>query len=264
MAAGWEKTMSGAFAGKTVLVTGATSGIGAACTRLFAARGARVMLIGRDEDRGAHLVTEITQANGAAEFLAGDVRQSEFCDAAAKAAVNRFGSLDVLINSAGIWHAATALDTSDELWQAIIDTNVSGLFYMSRAALRFMRPAGQGNIINIASDWGLVGGCEAAAYCASKGAVVLLTKAMALDHAEDNIRINALCPTDTDTPMMHRDYAARGIDIEEGKQRSAAGNPMRRMATAEDVAESACFLASDAAGFITGVALPIDGGASAD
>ena len=256
--------MNQGFKGKVVLVTGATSGIGEACAKLFAERGAAVMLTGRDQGRGDEMCAAIKAAGGKAEFMAGDVRDSAFCDAAADKTVEMLGRLDVLINSAGIWHAASTVNTSDEMWHATIETNVSGSFFMARAALRRMLEQGSGNIINVASDWGLLGGEEAAAYCASKGAVVLMTKAMALDHARDNIRINVLCPTDTDTPMMDRDYQIRGIDIDEGKARSSASNPMGRMASAEDVAEAACFLASDAAGFITGVSLPIDGGATAD
>jgi len=255
--------MSGDFAGKRVLVTGATSGIGAECARLFAERGAEVMLSGRDAGRGAAIVEQIEQAGGVADFTAGDVRAVSSCEAIVRATCDRFGGLDVLINSAGIWHAATTLDTTDEQWYETLEVNVTGLFFVSRAALRVMVEQRSGNIIHISSDWGLFGGREAAAYCASKGAVVLLAKAMALDHAADGIRINVVCPADTDTPMMEEDYRLRGIPYEEGKKLSSATNPMGRMADARDVAEAVCFLASDAAAFITGVSLPVDGGESA-
>ncbi|HXV37344.1 MAG TPA: SDR family oxidoreductase [Myxococcota bacterium] len=255
--------MSGSLAGKVALVTGATSGIGAACARLFAQRGASVMLAGRSAERGSAMVLAIERDGGAADFTAGDVRELDCCESMVRATCERFGRLDVLVNSAGIWHSATASETSDAQWRETIEVNVTGLFFVSRAALRVMLAQRSGNIVNISSDWGLVGGREAAAYCASKGAVVLLTKAMALDHAADGIRINVLCPADTDTPMMEQDYRLRGIPYEEGKRLSGAAIPMGRMARAIDVAEAACFLASDAASFITGVSLPIDGGETA-
>ena len=157
----------------------------------------------------------------------------------------------------------SALETTDAQWQDTLDTNLSAVFYLSRAALRPMLEQRAGSIVNVSSDWGLVGGANAAAYCASKGGVALLTKAMALDCARDGVRINAVCPGDTDTPMMHIDYAQRDISIEQGDQEAAAACPMGRMATPEEVAYAVCFLASDAAAYLTGVALPIDGGNTA-
>jgi meso-butanediol dehydrogenase/(S,S)-butanediol dehydrogenase/diacetyl reductase len=251
------------LADRVVLVTGATSGIGAACARELSRRGARVMLTGRSQDRGAKLCAAIDGTGGVASFTAGDVRDRSFCDRAVEETIQRFGALDVLVNSAGVYFPGSGSDTTDAQWDETIATNASAVFFLSRAALRQMVRQQRGTIVNVASDWGLVGGAEAAAYCASKGAVVLLTKAMALDHAKDGVRINAVCPTDTDTPMMHDEFRHRGVSFEEGARASGAAIPMGRMATADEVAEAVCFLASDAASFITGTALPIDGGATA-
>lgn len=251
------------FAGKVVLITGATSGIGEACALAFARRGASLALTGRDRRRGQAVAEQVSRLGAAVHFIAGDIRQGAFCDRLVAQCLERFGRLDVLVNSAGICLVASTTTTTDQQWQDTMDINVSGTFFTSRAALRVMAAQGAGSIVNIASDWGLVGAPEAAAYCASKGAVVLLSKAMALDHAADGIRVNAVCPGDTDTPMMSRDFSQRGWSEEQGRQASAAGIPLGRMATAAEVAQLVCFLASDAAGFITGAALPIDGGHTA-
>jgi meso-butanediol dehydrogenase/(S,S)-butanediol dehydrogenase/diacetyl reductase len=245
------------------LVTGATSGIGAACARELAQRGARVLLTGRSAERGAALLEELRRAGVGAEFVAGDVRDRRFCERVVEETLERLGALHVLVNSAGISLAASVPETSDEQWDEILETNLSGLFFVTRAALRPMQAQGAGSIVHVSSDWGLVGGRRAAAYCASKGAVVLLTRAMALDHAREGIRVNAVCPTDTETPMMLEDFRERGVSVEEGTRESAEGIPMGRMASAEEVAKAVCFLASDEAAFLTGVALPVDGGATA-
>ena len=251
------------FDGRAALVSGATSGIGAACARELALRGARVVLTGRSLARGERVLREIRDAGGVAELVPGDLRERSFCDRVVAQTLAHFGRLDVLVNSAGIWIMAPALETTDEQWDATLETNLGALFFLSRAALRAMRRQGSGTIVNVASDWGLVGAPRAAAYCASKGAVLLLTKAMALDHARDGIRVNAVCPTDTDTPMMLDDFRQRGVSRSDGMRQSAESIPMGRMATALEVAQAVCFLASDAAGLITGAALPIDGGTTA-
>jgi len=250
------------FHGKVALVTGATSGIGRACALELASCGAALMLSGRDEQRGLALRDRIRDAGGTGEFIAGDIQDARFCQALVEACVERLRRLDVLVNSAGICKVASTLQTSDEIWRETMAVNVDGTFFTSRAALRVMVKQGAGNIVNIASDWGLVGAAEAAAYCASKGAVVMLTKAMAMDHARQGIRVNAVCPGDTDTPMMEADYTQRGLSPEQGRALAGEGIPMGRMASAEEVARVVCFLASDAASFITGAALPVDGGHS--
>lgn len=250
------------FSGKVALVTGATSGIGLASALKLASCGAALMLSGRDEQRGLALRDQIRDAGGMAEFIAGDIRDAGFCQALVQDCTQRLRRLDVLVNSAGVCMAASTLQTSDQIWRETMAVNVDGTFYTSRAALRVMVEQGSGSIVNIASDWGLVGAPEAAAYCASKGAVVMLTKAMAMDHARQGIRVNAVCPGDTDTPMMEADFAQRGLSPEQGRALAGADIPMGRMASAEEVARAVCFLASDAASFITGAALPVDGGHS--
>ena len=257
------KTRPQDFEDKVILITGATSGIGTACAHEFAARGARLMLTGRNPDRGREILEAVRATDAQAEFVAGDVRDRAFCERIVEETIKRFSRVDILVNSAGISLSVSTLDTTDEQWDATIETNLTSLFIVSRAALRSMRAQRSGSVINIASDWGLVGGSNAAAYCASKGGVVLLTKAMALDHARDNIRINAVCPTDTDTPMMLEDFRQRGVGVEEGIRESVEEIPIGRMATAEEVAAAVCFLASDSAASITGIALPVDGGSTA-
>ena len=248
---------------KVALVTGATSGIGLACAKQMAGLGARLVLTGRDMERGRSLTEEINASGGEASFVAGDIRDPDFCQRLVDTTCRRFGRLDVLVNSAGISLGGSALQTTDQQWYDTIAVNVTALFFLSRAALRVMKAQGGGSIVNVASDWGLVGGRDAAAYCASKGAVVLLTKAMALDHAHDNIRVNAICPGDTDTAMMAETYRQKGVSYEKGKEASAAGIPMGRMATAVEIANVICFLASEGSSFMTGVALPVDGGNTA-
>lgn len=248
--------------GRIALVTGATSGIGRATAREFAACGADLVLTGRSRSRGQDVLNEVSRTGGRCDFVEGDIREAAFCRQVIQHAIDKFSRLDVLVNNAGVIHRATTEETTDDMWDETIATNVSAVFRLSRAALPHLRRT-RGAIVNIASDWGLRGGERAAAYCASKGAVVLMTRAMARDCAGDGIRINAVCPGDTDTPMITAEIAQRGLDEASTRAEHDAAIPLGRMGRPEEIAKLVRFLASDEAGYMTGAAVPIDGGSSA-
>jgi len=259
MSKGEKAQASKVLAEKVALITGAASGIGRATARLFAASGATVAVVDIDEVGGAAVAREITGAGGRALFLPADVSSSADCRNAVERTVAALGGLDVLFNNAGIIRRTSILETSEEEWDRVMAVNVKSIFLMSKYAIPFMATAGGGIIINMASGWGLAGGRRAASYCASKGAVVLLTKAMALDHGPQNIRVNCLCPGDTDTPMLRSEAEQLGEPVErflaEGAKR-----PLGRIAQPEDIAQAALYLASDASAAITGTSLIVDGG----
>lgn len=247
---------------QVVIITGATSGIGEAIAQAFAARKASLVLVGRDRERGQRASESVQKLNCQAELMLGDVADSAFADQVITSSVERFGKVDVLVNSAGIIRRGSAVDTTDDDWRQTFDANVSGVFYFSRAAVKSMRRTGGGSIVNIASNVGLVGCSNLAAYCASKGAVVLLTRAMALDHAKEQISINAVCPGAVDTPMLvsaHR----KPVSVDEVLQRNVDSIPQGRVAAPKEIASLTLFLASEEARHITGVAVPIDGGFTA-
>jgi NAD(P)-dependent dehydrogenase (short-subunit alcohol dehydrogenase family) len=248
------------FTGKVVLVTGSTTGIGEACARVFAQSGAAVMICGRDAERGRGVVASIENAGGKAQYAAADLRAPGACERLVDETVARMGGLDILVNNAGILYTANALDTTNEQWLETMAVNVNALFYASRAAVRHMRIAGKGAIVNIASEWGMNGEPNHVAYCASKGAVLQITRCMALDHARDNIRVNSVSPGEIHTRMVDDILAKRGGDLTQNLRELAAGIPMRRLAHPTEVARCVCFLASDLASYVTGSNLTVDGG----
>ena len=251
------------LSGKTVIITGATSGIGAACVREFLQCGARIGLVGRDKERAERLLGEVRAKNGDGMIMLGDVSDRTFCDSVIAQTLDRFNRIDVLVNSAGIIPRGNALELTDEQWLDVLSVNVSGTFWMCRAAIRAMRKAGGGSIVNVASDWGLVGGKGHVAYCASKGAVVNMTRALALDHIGDGIRINAICPGEVDTPMLRGGLARRGFDPAEGLAELGRGLPIGRVSDAAEQARCIRFLASDDASYMVGAVLSADGGSTA-
>ena len=252
------------FEGRAVLITGGTSGIGRATALLFADQGASVAITGRDDRRGASTVDEIRDRGAEGLFVRADVRVAADCERSVAETVDRFGRIDVLFNNAGVYVENDVIGCGEAEWDLQVDTSLKGTFLTSRAALPHMIAAGGGAIVNCASGWGLVGGIRGAAYCAAKGGVVLLTKAMALDHGPQGIRVNAVCPGDTETPMEYADAEGKGMSWDAYEAWASDGRALGRMGRPEEVARTVLFLASDAASYITGVALPVDGGGVAD
>jgi NAD(P)-dependent dehydrogenase (short-subunit alcohol dehydrogenase family) len=248
---------------KVALITGGTSGIGEATAILFAREGASVAITGRDEKRGHPVTAKILQSGGKAIFIRTDVRKSGECRRAVDETLRAFGRLDILFNNAGVFYPHTILDCSEEEWDLQLDINLKGTFLMSKFAIPGMIQQGSGVIINNSSGWGIVGGDKAVAYCASKGGVVLLTKAMAIDHGPQGIRVNCVCPGDVDTPMLPEDARLRGLKWEDYLA-GCANRPLGRIGTVDEIAEAALFLASEDSSFMTGAALVVDGGGTAD
>ena len=249
---------------KVALITGGNSGIGKATAILFAKEGARICLTGRNETRCKKVIEEINKGGGQAIYVIADVRSSDECQRTVETTMKAFGQLDILFNNAGVYFPNNAVDCSEEEWNLTIDINLKGTFLMSKFVLAHMVAQKSGVIINNGSGWGIVGGNEAVSYCASKGGVVLMTKAMAIDHATQGIRVNCLCPGDVETPMLDEDARMRGMTWEEYHEQAVAQRPMGRIGTPEEIAKAALFLASDDSSFMTGATLVIDGGGTAD
>lgn len=243
---------------KIVLVTGAASGMGAATARLFAGAGATIIAVDLNEAG----LNDAAADFGAAFCLTGDVSDSGFCNHCIEETVKRFGRIDILVNAAGIIRRSDAAGTSDDDWRRVMAVNVDGVFFMSRAGVAVMKEQQSGTIINFGSIWGGIGAAGTLAYCASKGAVHQITRAMALDHAPDGIRINAVCPGEVNTPMLasERDAPPTQADLQ---ALADATIPMKRLAEPEEVARVVLFLASDDASYMTGALVPVDAGYTA-
>jgi len=248
--------MATRITGKTAIVTGAGSGIGRACAIALAREGAGVALVGRREDRLSDVAKEI---GSSAFVIPADVSKKPDVERIIEQTITHFGKLNVLLNSAGILQVGTAEQITEDQWDQTFDINVRGLWLLSRAVLPHLRSAGGGSIINIASVLGINGARNRAAYAASKGAVVLLTKCMAIDHGRENIRVNAICPSFVETELTAAFLHSASNPAALIRERISV-HPLGRLGKPEDMAGLAVYLASDESSWVTGVLFPVDGG----
>ena len=251
---------------RVALITGGNSGIGRAAAIRFALEGALVMIAARDRSKADDTIEEIRSNGGEARFIMCDVRSPDDCNRAVQATIDAFGSLDVLFNNAGLVPYGTILETDTDTWLDAFAVNVHGTFFMSRAALPHMIDQGKGVIINNASDWGVVGAQGAAAYAATKGAVVQLTRSLALDHGRQGIRVNAICPGDTYVERWRTN--ARGAEMTDAEfadylTELGAEFPLGRVGMVDEIARAALYLACDDSSYMTGQLLIVDGGNTA-
>lgn len=244
---------------KSAIITGGASGIGKATALLFAEEGAKVAVVDINTEQGEATVQEIRAAGGEAIFIRCNVTSAEDCRNAVEKTVEAFDGVDILFNNAGITRRADVVETTEAEWDLVMAVNVKSIFLMSKYTIPHMVKAGGGSIINTSSGWGLKGGGNAVSYCASKGAVTNMTRAMAIDHGKHNIRVNAVCPGDTDTPMLH-DEACQLCQEDGSFMAEAAIRPLNRCGLPVEIARAVLFLASDASSFVTGAPLIVDGG----
>jgi NAD(P)-dependent dehydrogenase (short-subunit alcohol dehydrogenase family) len=244
---------------KVALITGGGSGIGRATALLFAREGASVAIADVNDKAAQAVAGEIKKSSGHALFETADVTRAADCRRIVDRTIQEFGRIDILFNNAGIIRRATVLDLSEDDWDRVMEVNVKPIYLLSREVIPHMQKQGGGSIINTSSGWGLTGGARAAVYCASKGAVVLLTKAMAVDHGPQKIRVNCICPGDTDTGMLRNEAQQIG-EATERFLADAAKRPLGRIGSPDEIAQAALYLASDTSSFVTGTALVVDGG----
>ena len=247
--------MSGHFKNKSVLVTGAAGGIGAAVVKQFSQSGARIVaadLPGPDLD-------QLVASNPGVLVMPGDLGQAEYCDTLPRQVAEQFGGLDIVINNAGLMRRGSILDTTDDDWHQTMSINVDAIFRICRQSIRIMKQNGGGAIVNTASCWGIHPGPNHLAYCTSKAAVASMTQCMARDHAGDGIRINAVCPNEVNTPMLRTGFKIRGLDPDTAVRELNQSVPLGRIAEPEEIASSIAFLASDQASYLCGTLLEVNG-----
>jgi len=258
--------MSKKLSNKVAIITGATSGIGKATALLFAEEGADVVITGRRAELGESVKNEITQRGARGVFIQADHSKADECSRVVERTLSEFGRVDILFNNAGIVTSGTAETTSQEVWDQTLAINVTAVWHMCKLVLPHMREQGSGVIVNNGSDWSVVAGKDAFPYIVSKGAIGLMTKAMALDYARENIRVNAVCPGDTLVDRwMEKGYfeGSDPVTYEQAIREASEYLPMGRFGTPGEIAKAVLFLASDDSSFMTGHLLLVDGGNTA-
>lgn len=244
---------------KVAVISGAASGIGFGTAKRLAEAGASIVLVDIDESGGGKAVEEILNIGGKAKFYRCDITSSIDCKKVTEDIIQDFARIDILFNNAGIIIRKNIVDLSEEEWDQVLNVNLKTIYLLSHQVIPYMIKKGGGSIINTGSGWGLKGGPNAAAYCASKGGVVNLTRAMAIDHGKNNIRVNCVCPGDVDTPLLHGEAAQLGED-EAKFLKEAADRPLGRIGLPDDIANAVLYFASDMASWVTGSVLVVDGG----
>lgn len=246
--------------GKVAVISGAASGIGLATAELLSAYGATVALLDINHEQGEKGAQALRQAGRKADYFACNIASLQDCQKTIQEITKKFGRIDILFNNAGVTHRKTVVDLEEQEWDQVLDVSLKGAYLLSKFVVPVMANNGGGSIINTGSGWGLKGGDKAAAYCAAKAGLVNLTRAMAIDHGPDHIRVNSINPGDTDTAMLREEGRQLGCEEEAFLCDSAKGRPLERLGTAEDIANVVLFLASDLSKWMTGSALVIDGG----
>lgn len=244
---------------KVAMVTGGSSGIGRASAVRLAQAGATLAILDIDQLGGNATAKMIQEIGAEAKFYPCDVSSDSDCQKTVEFIHQEFGRLDILLNNAGIIWRKTIVETSEDEWDALLDVNLKGIFLLSRRVIPEMMKSGGGSIINTGSGWGLEGGDKAAAYCAAKGGVVNLTRAMAIDYGKDGIRVNCICPGDIDTEMLNEEAVQLGMSKEEFLKQ-ATDRPIQRLGQPEDVANAVLYFASEMSSWVTGAMLVVDGG----